>query len=527
MKEIANIPFTELPSIPQLIRDFLQDELPGAEKYRFELNRIPAQIAQKNFSTDKRKVLAKVLHAQYEGIRLSEKQEEHLRALSAENTFTVTTGHQLNLFTGPVYFIYKIVQTIKLADTLTKEFPQYRFVPLFWLASEDHDFEEINHFKTKQNTYSTAGTAGNAVGRLEVTDFSFISEFKKELKDTRFENELLEMAKQAYHPGQTFTDATRSLVQHLFADYGLLALDGDSPLLKQQMLETFARELQEGLLEKTTAAAVENLSNRYGKVQVNPRDINLFYLQEGQRRRLTKFNGRFVVVDSEISFSNEEILAELQLHPERFSPNAVLRPAYQETVLPNLVYIGGNAEIMYWLELPAFFEVLELPFPLLLPRDSFLMLTEKIQNRAEKLGLRTEDFFRNREEVIAGQLLELHPIAAVLDAQEAALVEQFEDLANLTAMTDVTFGTLVEAERARQLKSFVRMRKRLRRAEKIRQQDRVQRLQTIFSEVHPDNSWQERQWNFSVFYRDLGSGWLKACYDAVEIGKTQLIIFSV
>ncbi len=155
------------------------------------------------------------------------------------------------------------------------------------------------------------------------------------------------------------------------------------------------------------------------------------------------------------------------------------------------------------------------------------MLTEKIQNRAEKLGLRTEDFFRNREEVIAGQLLELHPIAAVLDAQEAALVEQFEDLANLAAMTDVTFGTLVEAERARQLKSFVRMRKRLRRAEKIRQQDRVQRLQTIFSEVHPDNSWQERQWNFSVFYRDLGSGWLKACYDAVEIGKTQLIIFSV
>ena len=268
------------------------------------------QLKAQEFSPERRKILFDVLQEQYSGFKLNEKQEENLNSVLQENTFTVTTGHQLNLFTGPAFFIYKILQTIKLADELNRKFPDRNTVPVFWMATEDHDFEEINHFKTENSYYETKAKAGGAVGRIIVEDDFFISEFEKEFKDSVFGTELILRMKKAYKKGNSLAKATRILVQELFAGYGLLVIDGDDAKLKSQLKERFRNELLHRELLESTKNTVEYLSETYGKVQVNPREINLFYLTETRNR--IEFNGeKFQIVDTDSTFSKEELLEEL------------------------------------------------------------------------------------------------------------------------------------------------------------------------------------------------------------------------
>ena len=528
MKKIKNIPFLEIESIPQLIKDFLQQKIDGFEEDVFNVKNIEKQfgIKQQSFSAEKRATLSKVLEEQHASSKLTEMQKQNLSYLKDENSFTVTTGHQLNLFSGPVFFVYKILQTIKLANFLNEKFPENKTVPVFWMATEDHDFEEINHFKTENHYYETKAKSGGAVGRISVEDDFFISQFEEEFKDSVFGTELILLMKKAYRKGNSLSQATRILVQELFAKYGLIIIDGDHPELKKEITEVFRNELlQQNLFEKSKNT-VAFLTEKYGKVQVNPREINLFYLSE-TRNRIEFRDDQFHVVDTEITFSKEEIIAELDNHPEKFSPNALMRPVYQETILPNLVYVGGNAEIMYWLELKDYFESIQLPFPILVPRNSLLFVEEKTLKKTEKLGLSLNDFFRDFASVTKGILLQNNEIVTLLNESETALKHQFESISELAKTTDRSFGTLVDAEKTRQLKSFERMRKRLLRAEKIKQNEQLERLESLFLKVHPGKIWQERVFNFSVFYADFGAEWLQNCYQEMNIEKSELIIVSI
>lgn len=528
MNKLTTIPFLEIESIPQLIKDFLTQKISGFEDSLYNAQNIEKQfkLKGKSFSTDQRAVLYEVLKMQYASFDLSPTQVKNLEHIEKENAFTVTTGHQLNLFSGPSFFVYKILQTIKLADHLSGKFPDQNFVPVFWLASEDHDFEEIDHFKTADNYYEIKAKSGGAVGRIKLGQPNFIDQFEEEFKDAVFGTELIQLLKRAYKEGNTLTQATTTIVQELFADYGLLALDGDNTQLKKAMKPVFKEELLHQTLSDSTQETVAFLTEKYGKVQVNPREINLFYLSE-TRDRIAFENDRFVIVDRDRSFSEEELLSELENHPERFSPNALLRPVYQETVLPNIAYIGGNAEIMYWLELKNFFQQIHLPFPILIPRNSMLMLTEKTIAKMKSLHLEIEDFFRNFAVVTKNSILKNNDILASLKDREQVLKDQFRLLKSEAEKTEPTFRNLVEAEETRQLKSFNRLKKRLLRAEKIKQSEKLDRLEKIFLTVHPGKNWQERSYNFSTFYADLGRDWLQNCYDGMEVENSELIIFTV
>ncbi|WP_027377070.1 bacillithiol biosynthesis cysteine-adding enzyme BshC [Kaistella palustris] len=528
MKKISTIPFLELESIPLLIKDFLNAQIPGFEQHIFTPENIEAQFHKKgqSFSTEKRELLFSVLREQHSLTGLSEKQHANLNDLKQPQTFTVTTGHQLNLFTGPVFFIYKILQTIKLAEYLNEKFPERKTVPLFWMATEDHDFEEINHFRTENSYYETHANAGGAVGRIKVSDDRFTADFENEFRDSVFGTELVLLIKKAYAKGNTLSVATRILVQELFAEYGLLILDGDCAELKAEMKTAFKNELSKQELFNESKETVSFLTDKYGKVQVNPREINLFYLSE-TRDRIEFAHGKYQIVDKDISFTEDEILRELANHPERFSPNALMRPVYQETILPNLAYIGGNAEIMYWLELRKYFEATNLPFPILIPRNSMLFLTQKILDNSVKLGLGIPDFFRNFTSVSKDVLLENNQILAELDQAEETLSTQFANLTSAAEKTDQTFGNLVDAEKTRQLKSFKRMRKRLLRAEKIKQNEKLARLEDLFLKVHPGKVWQERAYNFSVFYSDFGKEWLQNCFEGLNVQNSELSIFVI
>lgn len=528
MEKKSAISFLEVESIPLLIKDFLTQKILGFEQDIYTEGNIKNRIAQKknSFTVENRQILVEVLSEQHSKLALSEKQKNNLDLLQREDTFTVTTGHQLNLFSGPAFFIYKILQTIKLADHLNGIFPVNKIVPVFWMASEDHDFEEINHFKTESNYYETKAHAGGAVGEIIVEDDAFISQFAQEFKDSVFGTELILMMKRAYKKDNTLSEATRILVHELFSDYGLIIIDGDHPRLKSQLKEVFKAELLHQNLFKKTKETVKFLTEKYGKVQVNPREINLFYLTE-TRDRIAFDGEKFIIVDKNISFTKDEILHELENHPEKFSPNALMRPVYQESILPNLAYIGGNAEIMYWLELKNYFKNISLPFPVLIPRNSMLFVKEKSVTKIEKLNLKLEDFILNFSEVTSNLLMQNNTILALLNEQETMLQKQFDEIALISSDTDKSFGTLVEAEKTRQLKSFKRMKKRLLRAEKIKQSEKLQRLENLFLTIHPGGNWQERVLNFSVFYADHGREWLQTCYDEINVDRPELVIVSI
>ncbi|MCG2793984.1 MAG: bacillithiol biosynthesis cysteine-adding enzyme BshC [Weeksellaceae bacterium] len=520
-----NIDFQNIASIPPLIKDFLGKNLDGFQDKIFDLDHFKNQILakQKSFSEDKRQILCGTILSQHQAEPMSAKQLENLALLKKQNTFSVTTGHQLNLFTGPVFFVYKILQTIKTADFLKSNFPDHNFVPIFWMATEDHDFDEVNHFKTRENYYEIKGHSGGAVGDIQVEDQYFIQEFEKEFKDYIYGTELILWLRNAYRKGNTHTQAIRYLVNQLFADYGLLTIDGNSKELKSQVKPIFRAELLHNQLFETTRIQRAFLEKQYHKVQVNPRDINLFYLSE-TRNRIEKINNDYVVLDTDLKFSEDRILEELENHPEKFSPNAVLRPAYQESVLPNLAYVGGNAEIMYWIELKDYFAAIDIPFPVLIPRNSMLFLEEKTMRKIEKAGLEVENFFENFAEVLNQKILENNEIRLLLAEKEVQLIGSFSELKNKASETDRSFFNLVEAEEARQLKSFRRMQKRLLKAEKIKQAERFEQMQNLFLKVHPSGNWQERVFNFSVLYSDFGKQWIDDCYQKINVQKSELII---
>ena len=525
MNTVARLSFQEIPSIPQLVKDHLKDMSYGANSFNGTKETVSKAIHQKltTYSEESRAVLYQVLVQQHECLDVTFSQKENLKLIALSNTVTITTGHQLNFFTGPVFFIYKIIQILKTAKDLKAQYPEYNFVPIFWMATEDHDFEEIQHFITENNQYSIQAQSGGAVGRILLENVDFLHEIEKEWTGKKYGKELIDLLKTSYQKGDTLEQSKRKLVHHLFKDFGLLLLDGDNPLLKKSMIPYFENELLNHELEKLTENKRALLKNKYGKVQVNPREINLFYLTN-TRNRIVLQNGDYHVLNKNIHFTKDEILNELNNFPEKFSPNAVLRPIYQEVVLPNIMYIGGNAEVAYWLELSDYFKKIQIPFPILVPRNSMLYIAEKDLKKIHNLHCELKDFFENKNEVLSHKLLKSNPIHTLLHKLEDHLQQQFEALKENAKHAEVSFGQLVEAEEVRQLKSFKKMKTRLLKAEKKKNTEWTHRFTKLWEKLHPNGQWQERQMNFSVFYSDFGQDWLKVCYEEMQINQSELVV---
>ena len=465
-----------------------------------------------------REVLQASLTRQLTELTLSEKQKENLEKLKLSNTLTITTGHQLNLFTGPLYFFYKILETIKTCDRLNETHKEFNFVPIFWMATEDHDFEEINHFYFRNQRFTWKKDAKGPVGRLNLEGLNDTWEqFFASLPDSTNAKKLKELIQTTYGNAQTLTEATRKLVQEIFSQWGLLMLDGDDVELKKTMIPLFEKELTEFPSIQQVEKTIEKFHKNHYHVQVNPREINLFYIGNGKlRERIVVENGRYSVLNTEISFTREEILQELHAHPERFSPNVILRPVYQESILPNVAYIGGSGEIAYWLELKSLFDHFNLPFPILKVRNSLLLLTEKQQRKLEKLNLSYADLFQPLYQIVHKNLEENTEVEIDFKAYQKQLETLFEEIESKAAQTDVSFSKMVQAQRKKQLSGLEKMHKRFIKAEKIKHTDRVERIEILYSELFPNGNLQERVANFSEFWLDYSSNFLSEIYSEID-----------
>lgn len=521
--DVDCLPFKETGYFSRLICDYLD----GKEELKPFYNRFPTlgnfqeQIAEKaeQFQQGSRDILYESLSKQYTGFEVSKLTQDHIKQLKEPITFTVTTGHQLNLFTGPLYFLYKIVSTINLAKQLKKEYPRYNFVPVYWMATEDHDFEEINYFNYAGKKIQWNKEAMGAVGHLSTEGLDDVLEiFAAELGTFRNAETLKKLFSEAYTGHGTLTAATRYLANALFGEYGLVIVDGDDTALKRQLVPYVKKDIFETLSftrVSESVAALKEVSDGYA-IQVNPREINYFYLLEGIRERIIEEKGRYLVNDTGISWNKSDLLKELDTHPERFSPNVIARPLYQEVILPNLCYIGGGGEIAYWLELRAMFETMGVAFPMLLLRNSALVISRKQQAKLERMKLRVGDLFLRQNSLINKKIREISNIDIDFSPQKDRLEEQFKGLYDLAERTDASFLGAVKAQEVKQKKGLDHLEKRLLKAQKRKLRDHVSRLTQIQNELFPGQSLQERNQNFSELYLERGPSFIPELLEALD-----------
>lgn len=439
---LKEIPLAETGMFPKIIIDYLSGNDFLKQYYSFspDTNSFGEAIKKRHFSSQLRENLVAVLLHQYSSIGINdEKVLGNIKSLKNENTFTVTTGHQLCVFTGPLYFIYKILTTIKLAEELKLKYPENHFVPVFWLASEDHDFEEVNHIHLFNKTITWKIDSENQpVGRISTHSLlGFINEIKTLFANSEHLPSLLLLFEDAYLRSNDLSEATRKIVHSLFGKYGLVMIEPNELSLKK----VFARVILDDIIEQRSFQAIKQtnhgLEKEY-KLQINGREINFFYLSE-QGRHLIKMDGdNFIVANTDIRFTVDEIKEEINNFPEKFSPNVVLRPVYQEMILPNLAYIGGPGEIAYWLQLKKVFDAHEIDFPVLWLRNSFMLINKSLQSRIEKTGLDISDFFqptdqlkRNFLDHIAG--FQTREITNAIDDNIQKLIEELKNIDNQLA----------------------------------------------------------------------------------------------
>jgi len=510
-----------------LMNDYLNRKPELQQFYnRFpEIDSFGAQLLEKQSSFDlqHREVLVSALQRQYSSINASEATERNINALGNPNTFTVTTGHQLNLFTGPLYFLYKIISTINLTKELKAAYPEYNFVPMYWMATEDHDFEEINYFNFNGKKFRWNRESSGAVGRLSTEGLdTFLDIFAMELGHSDNALEMKKLFSEAYLNHDNLADATLYLANSIFGEYGLVIIDADNADLKQE----FIPYVKEELLQQTSFSKVQETIGKLQDytIQVNPREINLFYLDTNLRERIILQDGVYYINNTDIKFSENEILSELDKHPEKFSPNVIMRPLYQEVILPNLCYIGGGGEIAYWLELKSFFEAVNIPFPILLLRNSVLLSTEKQVKKADRLNLSWADLFSKQSTLVNKKVKDLSEFPIDFGPQKEFLLKQFEALHVIAKQTDESFIGAVKAQEAKQLKGLENLEKRLLKAQKRKHSEELERIKDLQNELFPLKSLQERQANFSEFYRENGTQLLPKLFDALKPLENQFTI---
>jgi len=528
LPQTAFLNATQFGKFSQLIEDYLLQTNETEHFYALFPNEenLVTQTRQKLEKYPNREKVADIFKAQLSEIDLQSAQVENLEKFTFSNTVTVTTGHQLNLLTGPLYFFYKILQTIKCCEELNTKHQEFNFIPVFWMATEDHDFAEINHFHYKNHKISWNQSQKGAVGRLELNEIEKVfDEFEKILPPSTNTDSLKALIQDSYLSSANLKEATLKLVQQLFGHYGLLMIDGDDRELKKLMIPAFEEDLLQHTAYKVVLETNEKLIQKKYNIQVNPREINLFYLGNGKiRERITEENGIFYVVDSEYEFTKDEILRELKSHPEKFSPNVILRPLYQETILPNIAYIGGGGEIAYWLQLKDFFQSQHILFPILIVRNSALLINEKQKSKLEKLEIEFKNLFQPLYQIVNENIMQHSQTDIDFGHYESRLRGLFKELNVKAAETDVTFSNMVKAQEKKQLDGLEKMLKRLVKAEKRKQSERVERIERVYGEIFPNGNLQERFVNFSQVWMDYGEEFVKEVMDEIHPYDFRFII---
>ncbi len=449
--------FTDYIAESEAVREFY-GLYPSHENFLQQI-----RVKQAFFTREKRELLRYSLQKQYADLA----PPFNLDILLSDKTFTITTGHQLCLLTGPLYFHYKIMTVIALANDLKKQFPAYNFVPVFWQASEDHDFEEISEVRIFGKKFRWQSVQKGAVGRFRTDE---AEEVLSQIPD--LPQEIAEF----YRSSDNLAEATRKFVHHFYGNKGLLVVDGDDASLKKSFLPVIQKDIFDNIFGQETEKINALLEQKSYHTQIHPRKINHFFLENNARNRIEKKDDGFTVLNTEIFFSEMQMRETMEKNPEKFSPNVLLRPIYQESILPNLSYTGGPAETIYWLQLKAAFEAAEVPFPILVPRQFVMFLPESFAQKWFKAGFEEADIFKSSDELKKKYLQSAENEQTDFAPEYAETEILWEKIAEKAAFADKSLREWVLAEKSKSMKSLENIEKKVRKSLESKHETAVKQI---------------------------------------------------
>ncbi len=504
----------------KMLLDYIKSDpfLDQFYKYKPSYNSFPQLIEDRKKFNVNREVLTSELslqHASYLDVYPAVKNS--ILSLQSEKTFTVTTGHQLCFAGGPMFFLYKIITTINLAKQLKKNHPDYNFVPVYWMASEDHDFEEISTLNVFNKTLKWDQSVKGVTGKIPTASLPpLIDEMIALFGEAPHAAEMKHIIEESYYRELSLADATRHFVLSLFGDEGLVVLDADRKSLK----ELFLPILKDELLNQPSFRLVNKTNDILGenyKIQVLPRAVNLFYLDDQLRERIVQApDEHYEIVNTELKFSKNIMLDLLEHQPERFSPNVVLRPVYQETILPNLAYIGGPGELAYWLQLKSVFDHHGVFYPMLVPRNNAIIISAKQLQKFEALGFTLEDVFKGEAKLTAAYTASLEEGNVNIDEEMQAIGKAFTSVGNKLSAVDQTLAGPVAAEHQKLVNSLDNLQKKMIAALKRKHEVSLNQIKSISQVIAPDRTPQERIKNFIPYYLKDGKQFIQTLKQNLE-----------
>ena len=519
MKNSISIEINNSNHLPLITKDYvLKNNLKEFHSFENNIDNYSEQIiVRNNFSTEKRNSLVEVLLDQNKGF--SKNIIDNILKLRDSKTFTVTTGHQLCLFTGPMYFIYKILQTIKLSKTLKQKYPENNFIPVYWMASDDHDFEEIKFFNSYQKKFTHEINSENlCTGDIKTENLEKVyRDLEIEFSNKKNVKQLLQIFKESYLSNKTYSSATRHLVYELFKDYDIVVLDPNEKRLKTHFKSTIIDEISNFSTYKIVSETVGKISETYQgkfKPQVNPRKVNLFYIENQKRFRIDFKNGLFKIFNK--NYSKEDLLKIVESNPENFSPNVLLRPLYQESILPNLAYVGGGSEISYWLELKDLFIFYKIPFPILSLRCSLLLLNEKDIDQISRNNLSVSDFFEQldfiEKKYISKKNTGKYNFINFIKEYNLLLDNQFSQLLKI----DKNLNPILSSLKKRHHNDFDNLNKKIIKSLKTMDETSINQIRKLHYKIFPNGVQQERYINFSHFYSIMGAELIDKLFSVID-----------
>ncbi len=523
-----HIPYRDIPLLSERDRAYLVNP----ERFRAFLPYMPdigglqrAMQHRANMDTD-RDLLISVLEEQYAEINMVLGEKALLRA---PDSFTVTTAHQPVLLGGPLYTVFKIASTIHLSRSLQKKTGK-KIVPVFVMGTEDHDFEEINHFRLfgKHFEWKTKQPIG-PVGRLTMDELLNVlsHELFPLFGEEPYAEALHAIIRSSFIPGRSYGRSYQAFILKLFQGSGLVVLDMDSPVFKR----VFGPVIREELLHRPVKTLITDRQEAFKEhfqfdTQIYAREINLFYQQNGLRKRIEKHGQKWKVVRSSLEFDEKQILEELNLHPESFSPNVALRPLYQELMLPNIAYVGGPSELAYWMELGKVFEHFHVPFPVLLRRPSAMWIPPSNTKTLRRFGLleRSRLFLDlNSWEKIALDRLQKDPIPQ--KEIYRYIRASFELLQKSNADESLHLEKFLAASQSRIEGQMEGVINKLRKQLKQKHSSQINKIQKTHQHLYPKNGLQERYENFIPAYLRYGQAYLEALMEYLDPLSSDFTVF--
>jgi len=540
------INFGDIPGNQNLFLDYIYEFENVQEYYKHNFRNKDSYVNLfKSISAsrkDKQHNLSAIIKNQYSSLQsISNKTVRNIELIDKEKTITVVTGQQLGILGGPLYTIYKIITAIRLANQLTERYDEFKFIPVFWLEGDDHDFNEVRSINLFDNENQVINIgykeeiddddAKQSIGKINFDEAlnEFFSKYESSLRDSDFKIELLTKLKECYQVGKSFKQSFKELIYWLFDEYGLVIFDPQDVEVKSLLKPIFKKEVNDFAIHTQKLIQVSAKLEELYHAQVKVKPVNLFYHTDDGRYSVEPVEDIFKLRRKRKQFTKDEILNEIENFPDKFSPNVLLRPICQDFLFPTGFYIGGPSEIAYFAQVTPLYDFYNIVSPIIFPRSSATILEKNVASGLDKYDLSMNDIFLGldglKEKVIAS--LSENNIEIAFEEASKEIELTFDKIKENLFAIDKTLVDSSGRYKDRIMSSIAELKSKATKAQETKHETTIRQLTRLSNLLYPLGNLQEREINFTYFYNKYGKDFIRKVYDDISVSEFEHQVISL